>query len=133
METRPKILIVDGHSAIFGISTLASLHKESNQAGRDHLHRLLVNYQALSSIQVILVFDGQGAYADKQRQSEQDILAIFSRKNETADSIIEGLVARYQRKCQITVATNDNAEQSLVSSLGGQVWSIQRLALELEG
>lgn len=114
-----RYLIVDGHSVIFGWSELRAKHNRNTAAAREELIRQLTSYQDISDVNVVLVFDGQGSKVSEH--SERGGIQIFySRSNQTADSIIERLVAKYGKTYQMTIATSDRAiQQTAISFEGG--------------
>ncbi len=122
-----KLLIVDGHSTIFSTSWLRDLHRTNNDAGRDALIRELNDYQNQSSTYVILVYDGQGRRIDKQGGSEKEILVLYSRTNQTADTIIERLCAQHSRKHAISVASNDRMVLESCYASGALAMSIDAM------
>ncbi len=124
-----RYLIVDGHSVIFGWPELRARHDRNTGAAREELIRLLRDYQDTSSVNVVLVFDGRGSQVGQQNDPG-DIQIFYSRSNQTADSIIERLVAKYGARHQMTIATSDRAiQQTAVSFEGGfiDVDELQRL------
>jgi len=102
-----KVLIVDGHSAIFSTPALKELHTVNPDAGRDALIRELNDYQNLSGTSVVLVYDGQGKRIDREGGTERDILILYSKTNQTADTIIERLAAKHAKRYPVYVASND--------------------------
>ncbi len=114
-----RYLIVDGHSVIFGWPELRARHDRNTAAAREELIRVLRDYQDTSSVNVVLVFDGRGSQVGQQNDPG-GIQIFYSRSNQTADSIIERLVAKYGALHQMTIATSDRAiQQTAVSFEGG--------------
>jgi len=122
-----KVLIVDGHSAIHATPWLLDLHRTNTDAGREALVRELSDFQNLTEYYVIIVFDGKGSKVDKQGGSEEEILVIYSRTNQTADTIIERLVAKQGRKHDINVASNDRMVLESCYASNAHVMSIDQL------
>jgi uncharacterized protein len=126
---KPRVLLVDGHSAIFQSQELSVLHKQRSLSGRHRLTQLLTRYADNTGIHVVVVFDGQGSHTSE----EQDGIQIFySKKNQTADAIIERLVAKYSGSHDIRVATDDHLERQTVESFGAIWLSISQLFSELQ-
>ena len=102
---------------------------------RDALVRALTDYQDFTGIRVVVVFDGQGGKASEH--SEPGGVQIFySAHGQTADSIIERLVAKYAQMHDITVATSDHLEQQTALSFGGSCISaeiLRQLVEEAQG
>lgn len=123
--------MVDGHSVIFQWPALRAVHDRNGATARDQLIRALTRYQDNTGVHVIAVFDGKGAKTSED--SEQTAIQVFySKSGQTADSVIERLVATYAAKYDITVATDDHMERTTVESFGGSWISTEMLARELE-
>ena len=122
-----KVLIVDGHSAIFSTPWLRELHQTNNDSGRDALTRELSDYQNLSDTYVILVYDGKGKTIGQQGGTEKEILILYSRTNQTADTIIERLAAKHAKKHDVQVASNDLMVLESCYASGAHTMSIDSL------
>ncbi len=112
-----RYLIVDGHSVIFAWPELRKLHGRRMALARDALVKTLTEYQDASGVRVVAVFDGQGEKASEE-SAPGGIQVFYSASGQTADSIVERLVARYAPEHEITVATSDHLEQQTVSAFG---------------
>jgi len=55
-----RFLIVDAHSAIFAWPELRELHVRRMLLAREALVKALTEYQDITGIRVVTVFDGQG-------------------------------------------------------------------------
>ncbi len=122
-----KVLIVDGHSAIHATPWLLDLHRVNMSSGRDALVRELSDFQNLTSYYVVLVFDGQGAKVEKHGGSETDIMIMYSQTNQTADAVIERLVARQGKKHDVQVGSNDRMVLESCYASGAHVMSIDQM------
>ena len=122
-----KVLIVDGHSAIFSTPWLRELHNTNTDAGRDALIRELNDYQNLSDTYVVLVYDGKGKRIDREGGTEKEILILYSKTNQTADTIIERLAAKQSKKHQVQVASNDRMVLESCYASGALAMSIDSL------
>jgi len=112
-----RFLIVDAHSAIFSWPELRELHQRRMILAREALVKLLTEYQDITGIRVVAVFDGQGEKLSETTEPG-GIQVFYSSQEETADSVIERLVAKYGRDHDITVATSDLLEQQTATSFG---------------
>lgn len=121
MPERPRFLIVDGHSVIFAWPELRALHARKTATAREQLVKTLAEYQDYSGVRVVAVFDGKGAEPTEEERLPGGIQIYYSAAGQTADTIIERLVALYADKCDITVATSDHLEQETVHALGA-IW-----------
>lgn len=122
-----QVLIVDGHSAIFTWPDLRALHQSSTAVGRQELVAMMTRYQDATGHKVVIVFDGKGSKTDHLGGSDGDILVMYSRDGETADSVIERIVARMSATVRITVASNDRLELDTVSAFGGECMGLKSL------
>ena len=112
-----RYLIVDGHSVIFSWPELRALHNRRMILARDELVKILTQYQDASGVHVVAVFDGKGEKISET--SEPGGIQIFySATGQTADQIVERLVAKYGKKHDITVATADLLEQQTAITFG---------------
>lgn len=128
-----EILIVDGHSAIFAWSELRELHAHQPLRARKELIAMLTRYQdARERTHVVLVFDGKGKTTGSEGGMDGDILVLYSRSGETADTVIERLVARKGKTMKITVASNDRLELDTVSAFGADCIGLRTLAEMLD-
>ena len=126
-----KVLIVDAHSVIFAWPDLRKLHARRMALAREALTKLLTAYHDFSGVHVVVVFDGKGARFAEQTEPG-GIQAFYSGADQTADDIIERLVASYSKLHEITVATSDLLEQQTVSTFGASCTSADGLRLLLE-
>ena len=112
-----RYLIVDGHSVIFAWPELRKLHSRRTALARDELVKILTQYQDTTGIRVVAVFDGKGSTTSEE-QVPGAIQVLYSASGETADDVVERLVAKYAAEHDITVATSDLAEQQTVLAFG---------------
>jgi Predicted RNA-binding protein containing a PIN domain len=129
-RSKPKVLIVDGHSMIFQWPELRALHARNGATAREQLVRGLQRHQDNTGIHVIVVFDGKGARASAD-ETTAGIQVFYSKSGQTADSVIERIVATYATQYEITVATDDHMERTTVESFGATWMSSELLAREV--
>ena len=126
-----RYLIVDSHSVIFAWPELRKLHNRRTELARNELVKILTAYQDASGVRVVAVFDGQGGKFNEA--SEPGGIQIFySAAGQTADAIVERLVAKYAGHHEITVATSDRMEQQTATTFGALVVSAEGLRPWLE-
>jgi predicted RNA-binding protein with PIN domain len=121
-----EFLIVDGHSVIFAWPDLRTLHNQRTASARERLVKILTEYQDITGVNVVLVFDGRGPVIS-QEMEPGGIQVFYSNAGHTADDIIERLVAKYGRSYAITVATSDLLEQQTAIAFGGNCVSAEGL------
>lgn len=123
-------LIVDGHSIIFAWPELRALHDHKTALARDRLTSILTEYQDLTGVNVVLVFDGKGPVITQENEPG-GIQVFYSNTGHTADDIIERLVAKYGSLYPITVATSDLLEQQTAIAFGGNCISAESLRTQV--
>jgi len=126
-----EFLIVDGHSVIFAWPDLRALHNQRTASARERLVKILTEYQDITGVNVVLVFDGRGPVIS-QEMEPGGIQVFYSNVGHTADDIIERLVAKYGRSYSITVATSDLLEQQTAIAFGGNCVSAEGLRRLIE-
>lgn len=112
-----RVLIVDGHSIIFAWPVMRKMHEQRTSSARDALIRMLTDYQDYTGTRVVAVFDGKGAQLTEMTEPA-GIQVFYSGTGQTADDIVERLVAKYAKRMDITVATCDHLEQETASAFG---------------
>jgi uncharacterized protein len=126
MSRRSRFLIVDGHSVIFAWPDLRKLHARRPSLARESLVKQLRAYQDWVDIRVVVVFDGKGAHVT-ETSDPHDVQIFYSRKGQTADSIIERLASKYATRFDLIVATSDYLEQQTASAFGAECISPETL------
>jgi uncharacterized protein len=128
-----RYLVVDGHSVIFAWADLRSLHDRNRAAARKELADRLQCLHDTTSWRVTLVLDGKlGSAVSNAKARETDMVICYATSDQTADSIIERLVASSGVAGDILVITADEAEKLTVESLGATAGSPDWLRQELE-
>jgi len=122
-----KILIVDGHSVIHASKWLLEIHENHQESGREALVRELSNFQNTSLYNVVLVFDGKGKMRTKRGGSDKEILILYSLDSESADQVIERIVAKQARRHQVEVVSNDRMVLDSSSASGAFAMSVKSL------
>ena len=128
---RSRILIVDGHSALFSWPELAAAHTRNTAAARERLVKILTALQDSTEWTVAVVFDGKGVKASSETEPG-GIAVLYSRSGQTADSIIERLAAKYAPGHDVTIATNDRMERTTTEAFGCTSISIDQLRDEIQ-
>ena len=121
MSAAEKILLVDGHSAIFAIPEFAGLHRGPGRfVARLELVKWLQRFADVSDWNVVVVFDGKQAERGIEGGKDEGVLVMYSRAGETADTVIERLAARFGSKDQVRVASNDRMVLTTVAAFGAE-------------
>ena len=121
-----RYLLVDGHSVIFAWEDLRKIHSRRTAAARDELIRRLTAYQDTTGVRVVAVFDGKGA-ALNEAGTPGGIQVFYSGASQTADEIVERLVAKYAAKHEMSVATDDHLERQTAETFGAVAISTEHL------
>jgi len=123
---KARVLIVDGHSIIFQWPELAILHARKGMLARETLTKVLRDFQDNTDWHIVVVFDGKGTTANEASE-KNGIQVFYSKSGQTADSVIERLVAKYAETYDVTVATDDGLERTTVESFGASAMSSRLL------
>ncbi len=127
---------IDGHSVIFAWPDLRGLHERNRAAAREALADRLQRLHDTTSGRVTLVLDGKlGTVVSSGPRKPTDMVISYATADQTADSIIERLVAASGVAKEIMVVTADEAERLTVEALGAETASPTwlREILEREG
>jgi len=128
-----RYLVVDGHSVIFAWADLRALHGRNRAAARKALADRLQHLHDTTHWRVTLILDGKlGTAIASGTRKPTDMVISYATADQTADSIIERLVAASGVAPEILVITADEAERRVVESLGGGVASPTWLREEIE-
>ncbi len=83
-------IIIDGYNLIRQSNSLSILDRQELQLGRDALLDMLVRYKRIKGHRITVVFDGINAPSfSQQRDRVKGIKVKFSRKGESADTVIK--------------------------------------------
>jgi predicted RNA-binding protein with PIN domain len=126
MQSRPRYLIVDGHSVIFGWPELRKLHARRSSLAREALLKQLRDYQDWTGVRVVAVFDGKGKKVEATSDPEE-VQVFYSRSGQSADAIIERLASKYAKEYDLMVATSDSMEAETVHACGAESISAEGL------
>src|SRR5438552_18460591 len=126
MPKRAHYLIVDGHSIIFAWPELRKLHARRSSLAREALIKQLRDYQDLTGVRVVVVFDGKGKKTSAISEPGE-VQIFYSRSGQSADAIIERLASKYAKQFDLTVATSDSMEAQTVQACGAEQISPEAL------
>ena len=88
-------IIIDGYNLIRQSADLSRLDRQDLEMGREALLDMLVAYKRVKHHRITVVFDGTDAYSlYRQRERVGGIAVLFSRSEETADTVIKRLADR---------------------------------------
>jgi predicted RNA-binding protein with PIN domain len=128
-----RYLVVDGHSVIFSWPELRALHGRNRAVARKTLADQLRQLHDTTTWRVTLVLDGKlGTAAGVAPARPADMVICYATADQTADSIIERLVAASGVAGDILVISADEVEKRTVESLGALTASPEWLRQEME-
>ncbi len=127
LDMMDKVLIVDGHSVVFSTADLAEVYRGDGRVARNMLMRELTLYQDMNEVSVVLVFDGRGKTLDSEPRQDKDILVMYSRDGQTADTVIERIVAKHAVSYDVTVVSNDRMVLDTISAFGAHPMSVRMM------
>ena len=121
-------LLIDGHNVIFAWPELRRDHRVASRRhlARAELLRRLRNLQDMTSVQVVVVFDGAKQGTNEEREPD-GLQIIYADPGTTADTIIERLVAKYVAERPMRVASADGMVRETVLALGADWISTEML------
>jgi predicted RNA-binding protein with PIN domain len=113
------VLIVDGYNVIGAWPQLIALKAISLEEARLALIELMGEYQAITGTTVFIVFDAYQVPGPTRLYKQSRVKVLFSDEHETADELIERLVAGWRHKRRnIFVATSDFTQQTVIFGQG---------------
>lgn len=122
-------ILVDGYNIIKNGHSFQSV-RGNLAVGRNLLVTQLLNRYRHTPYQVIVVFDGDST--SEQTSAEQRIRIIFSRRGETADSVIVRLASEARTAGrEVEMYSDDGEVRQAVSTQGGAVHSTGQLVSQL--
>lgn len=129
-----ELYIIDGYNFIFNYFKPEGVSKEKLTFFRDRLVRDLAQYSNFKGYRFAVVFDAK--HSPRRTRSEKkidNVDIIYSRGEETADTIIEKLVHTNEEYERIFVITSDYMQQKVVFKKDIYRKSIREFAIELDG
>lgn len=115
-----KIFFVDGYNVINSWPELR-LHKDDNLENcRQKLIDAMQNFASFKNYKIHIVFDAhlQKGSLEKKEKIGGNVVVVFTKEGETADSFIERKVNDIGRKKDVCVVTSDSLEQQLIFQRG---------------
>jgi small GTP-binding protein len=126
-------LLVDGYNNIFAWKELDELSKINLDSARGKLLDILCNYQGITGINIIVVFDAYRVSGhDTEYLDYHNIHVVYTKEAETADAYIERFAHENGRKYDVRVATSDGLEQVIILGQGCRLVSSREFELEVK-
>lgn len=117
-------LIIDGYSLLYRTGSLPDRSAGPRFAvARDTLIRRLERIAGRLAVKITIVFDGRGERAAPGDLPSGPIEVLFSAGSQTADTVIERMVAGDASPARLTVVTSDRRERETVEAAGARTIS----------
>ena len=132
-------LLIDGYNIIFAWKELKKLANDSLAIARARLCDILCDYQGVTGLNIILVFDAHQVEGGIGAVEEyHNITVVYTKEAETADHYIEQTAMelakknRFGNRRKVIVATSDLLEQIIIISHGAIRMSADDLLDDVE-
>ena len=117
-------IIIDGYNLIRQSAALRRYERFSLEEGRKALIRFTALYKRRKGHKMTVVFDGwEGGPAEEERDRQEGIDIVYSRRGEKADDVIKRMVQHRGEECVVVTSDRDIAD--FVSRRGGTAVSSQ--------
>jgi uncharacterized protein len=128
-----RVIFVDGYNVINSWPGLRDTKDYSYEAARQKLVEVLQNYAAYKGYKIFVVFDAHKVSGNlEKREKMSNLIIVFTKEGETADSYIEKAVDNIGRKTEVVVVTSDSLEQQLAFQRGAIRMSSIEFYFEVE-
>lgn len=133
MGMGPRTILVDGYNVIRNLPGLMAAERSSLHDGRETLLKQIASRYRHTPHRVIVVFDGDGPAETRQALPGLPRgQVIYSRRGESADSVIQRLSAEERAAGAECVAVSDDFEvRSGVQANGGKGARVNDLGRQL--
>jgi predicted RNA-binding protein with PIN domain len=114
-----KTVFVDGYNVINSWPNLKEIKEYSYESSRQQLIDTLQSYSEFKAYKLFIVFDAHMVRGSiEKKETKGNIVVVFTKESETADSFIEKTVNNMGRKSEICVVTSDSLEQQVTFQRG---------------
>ena len=115
-----RSVFVDGYNVISSWSELRVMKEYSLETARQKLIDYLQNYATYKGYKVFIVFDAHMVVGSLQKKDKisDNLIVVYTKEGETADSYIEKAMDSIGRKREVFVVTSDSLEQQLAFQRG---------------
>ena len=111
---------MDGYNVINSWPDLRDIKEYSYESARQKLMEVLQNYSSYKGDRLFLVFDAHLVIGSVEKKDKvgNNLIVVFTKEGQTADSYIEKAVNNIGRKVEVCVVTSDSLEQQLAFQRG---------------
>ena len=127
MATRPQILLIDGYNLLHFLHPAGFPDKQTINRARDTLIADLRGLQGSIADQTLAVFDGAGETVSRE-ESGPAFGVAYSKRNQSADALIEKMVLRHPSPSEVLVVSSDRAIATLARASGCQTESVYQFS-----
>ena len=128
-----KVFFVDAYNVINTWPNLKERKDYSYEAARQKLIEVLQNYATYKGYKIFIVFDAHKVNGNiGKRENVGNIVIIYTKEGETADSFIEKYIDNIGKKVDVCVVTSDSLEQQLAFQRGATRMSSIEFYFEVE-
>ena len=114
-----KYIFVDAYNVINSWKELKKIKDYNLEMSREQLLDILNNYASYNQYRIYVVFDAhQTEGIEKIEKINNNLIVVFTKEGETADSFIEKSINDLGRKIDVSVVTSDLLEQQLIFQRG---------------
>ena len=124
-------ILVDGYNILHQWPEFERARRSSLAKARQALINLLTQFHDCHGGKMTLVFDGRST-SRGDPSLHTNIAVIYSRQGESADAVIERIVAHSAKPGDFLVATDDQIQRSTVESFGARVTSADMFHILVE-
>ena len=130
-----KNIFVDGYNVINSWPELKNIKDYSLESARQELVEIVSNYAAYKGYKIFVVFDAHmvNGSLEKRERFSNNVIIVFTKEGDTADSFIERMINQIGRKFEVCVVTSDSLEQQLVFQRGATRMSSIEFYHEIKG
>lgn len=123
-KIRDKYMLIDGYNVVHAWPELSDLASRDINAAAGRLIDIVMNYQGMTGVDTILVFDAYKVPGHNTEVYEYGKLkVVYTKTSETADRYIERYAHANGSKYDITVVTSDGVEQVIIRGEGCMLMS----------
>lgn len=114
-----KTIFLDGYNIINSWSELIDAKNIGLEVSRKLLIEIIQNYAAFNGYKIYIVFDAYLTHGGiEKKEKYENVIVVFTKEGETADSYIERNVDIMGRRKDILVVTSDSLEQQVIFQRG---------------
>lgn len=133
MKMSRGYLLVDGYNIIFAWEELTKIAVDSLANARQKLCDILCDYQGITGLIIIAVFDAHLVEGGIGSVIEyHNITVVYTKEAETADHYIEQQAWELSKRDTVIVATSDMLEQVIILSHGARRMSAEDLLMDVK-